>query len=49
VFHPAGLRKNLIELALRDCADFAVAIKQEGSRAGGALIECQDVLQGLPP
>jgi hypothetical protein len=38
--------KNLIELALRYGSHFAIAIEQERSRTGGALIEGQNVLQG---
>jgi hypothetical protein len=44
VFHPTGLGKYLIELALRDGSHFAIAIEQERSRTGRALIECQNVL-----
>jgi hypothetical protein len=46
VFYPTGLGKYLIELALRYGSNFAIAIEQERSRTGGALIECQNVLQG---
>ena len=44
VLDPAGLRKDLLELALRDAGDGAVVIEEDGARAGGALIEGEDVL-----
>jgi hypothetical protein len=45
VLHPAGLGKDLIELALGDRSQFSVVIEQQSARAGCALIECQNVLQ----
>ena len=40
VLDPAGLGKDLIELALGNGADGAALIKQKSSRAGCALIQC---------
>jgi hypothetical protein len=42
VLDPAGLRKYLPELALRNRADGALAIEEEGTRAGRALVECKN-------
>ena len=39
VLDPPGLRKDLIEFALRDGADRAFLIEQESARTGCALIE----------
>ena len=42
VLDPAGLREDLPELLLRDRADRARMIEDEGAGAGGALIERED-------
>jgi hypothetical protein len=50
VLDPAALRIDLGELALGGGMDVAGAIKEDGPRAGGALVECEDVAgsgQGL--
>src|SRR5262249_1827379 len=39
VLDPSGLRKQLCEFLLRHRHDFAVPIEDDGTRAGGALIE----------
>src|SRR5262245_16639880 len=46
VLDPAGVRKNLPELLLRDAADRTVAIEHDGARARGALIESEDERHG---
>ena len=46
VLDPAGLRKDLCELLLRDRADGAVVIEDDGARTGRALIEREDVRHG---
>jgi hypothetical protein len=46
VLHPAGLRKVLGELALRQRGDAAVAVEDDGARAGGALVEGEQVVLG---
>src|SRR5439155_18246366 len=44
VFHPAGLGENLAKLLLRRRNDAAAVVEHHGARAGGALVESQDVL-----
>src|SRR4029077_19070361 len=44
VLHPARLRKDLAELALADGHRAAGLVEQDRPRAGGALIEGQNVL-----
>ena len=46
VLDPAGLRKVLRELALRQRDDAAGGIEQQRARAGGALVEREDELVG---
>src|SRR6185503_21155517 len=43
VLDPAGLRENLAELALRGVHPLAVLVEQDGARAGGSLVESEDV------
>ena len=43
VLDPAGLGKDLPELALADRDDLGVVIEDDGARAGGALVEGEDV------
>jgi hypothetical protein len=45
VLNPPRLRKDLGELALSYRPNGTVFIEQEGSRAGGALIESENVTQ----
>jgi hypothetical protein len=42
VLDPAGVRKNLPEFFLRDAMNTASTIKQNGARAGRALVDRQD-------
>jgi hypothetical protein len=42
---PAGLRKNLVELTLRDGTDGALFVEQKSAGTGCALIESEDVWQ----
>ena len=49
VFDPARLRKMLCEFALRDAVDAAGGVEQQGTRAGGALVECEYVGHGGSP
>src|SRR5439155_6159317 len=44
VLDPAGLWKDLAEPALADCDRAAVLVEDDGARAGGALVECENVL-----
>src|SRR5204863_311941 len=44
VLDPAGLRKDLLELALRDRDGGAFLVEQDRARAGGALVESENVL-----
>src|SRR5204862_5819166 len=46
VLDPAGLRKDLLELALRSGDGHAVLVEEDGARAGGALIQRKDVTHG---
>ena len=46
VLHPAGLRKVLRELALRQRRHLAALVEGDGAAAGGALVECKDVSHG---
>ena len=48
VLNPSGLGKDLLELALGNGADGTSLIEQQGARAGGALIQCQDVFHASP-
>jgi hypothetical protein len=43
VLHPAGVRKDLRELLLRDAANRAALVEHDGARAGRALVEREDV------
>ena len=43
VLDPAGLRVDLAELALRHRDDAAVAVEDDAARAGGALVEGEEV------
>src|SRR5207302_8437600 len=43
VLHPAGLGKDLTELLLRQRDDAPTVVEHDGARAGGALVEGQDV------
>src|SRR6185295_16933406 len=45
VLDPPGLRKMLFELALRQCDNFAAAIKNDGPRRRGALIKGNQILR----
>jgi len=47
VLNPAGLRKVLGKLLLRQGHDPALAVKHERTRTGGALVEGKDVFHGL--
>ena len=49
VFHPARLGKMLCEFALRDAVDAAGGVEQQGTRAGGALVEREYVGHGGSP
>jgi hypothetical protein len=46
VFHPARLRKDLAELALRHGDDAAAAVEDDGARAGRALVQGEQVVLG---
>ena len=46
VLDPPGARKDLREFLLRDRADRAVVIEDDGARAGRALVERKDVRHG---
>jgi hypothetical protein len=39
VLDPSGLREDLIEFTLRNSANGSRLIEQQGTRAGGALVE----------
>ena len=43
VFHPSGLRIELLELVLRDCGDAAAFVEEDGAGAGRSLIQCEYV------
>ena len=44
VFHPAGLRIVLFEILLRLAGDRAVRAEEDGSRAGRALVERENIV-----
>ena len=46
VLHPAGVREDLAELALRRRDRLAVAVEDDGARAGGSLVEGEYVVHG---
>ena len=46
VLDPAGLREDLLKLALADGDDGRVVIEDDRARAGGALVEGEDVRHG---
>jgi hypothetical protein len=46
MLHPAGLRKDLLELALRDGDDLPRAVEHDRARAGGSLVQGEDVFHG---
>ncbi len=48
VFYPAALRVDLVELMMRVGDDVAVFAKQNGTRAGGSLIERQNMVHTTP-
>jgi hypothetical protein len=43
VFDPPRLRKNLLELSLRDAGDAAIVREQDGARTGRALIQGENI------
>jgi hypothetical protein len=46
VLHPAGVREDLAELALGRVQRPAFAVEDDGARAGGSLVEREDVFHG---
>jgi len=46
VLHPAGLRIDLAQFALRGADRGAFLVEHDGARAGGALIERENVTHG---
>jgi hypothetical protein len=43
VFHPAGLREVLRKRLLTEAGDLPFGIDDQGARAGGALVDSEDV------
>jgi hypothetical protein len=46
VLHPAGLRVDLLEFTLCGADDFSGMVEDQRARAGGALIECENIFHG---
>ena len=42
MLHPTGLWEELLELPLRDGADRAGVVKDDGTGTGRSLVQCQD-------
>jgi hypothetical protein len=49
VLDPAGLGEDLPEFLLRRARNPPVVVEEDGARAGGALVESEDVRPGWTP